>query len=401
MPTTALRPTRRAQAVLAIIGVLLTVTAFDSADLGLSDPSSAASLAQAPGNTMVGLLQVGSFEAPVEVIPGPGPRDTFVVQQGGQILRVGEGARSVQLDISDTTGVSGERGLLGAAYHPTEPLLYVHYSDDSGDSVIAEYRVEPDTLIGSEASERLVLHVDQPFENHNGGEIAFGPDGFLYIGFGDGGFGGDPGRVALDLTSPLGKILRIDPTAADGEPFTIPADNPFATTQGAHTAIWSIGLRNPWKFSFDSHTADLWIADVGENQYEEINHAQATAGQNAGRGTSFGWSAFEGRERFNADQSADGHQEPLLAYARDDGACSVSGGAVYRGVEIPELFGFYVFGDYCTGSVWAIDPADPAPSRIELAQVEALVAIAEGGDGELYAVSNNGPVLQLVASAGS
>ena len=230
--------------------------------------------------------------------------------------------------------------------------------------------------------------------------MTFGPDGLLYIGFGDGGSADDPQRSALDLSSPLGKILRIDPLAADDAAFTVPTDNPFVGVDGADERIWTVGLRNPWRFSFDTATGDLWIGDVGQNNIEEIDFAPASAGLDAGRGVSFGWSAFEGDDRFNDDQSDVGHTAPRLTYSHDDGDCSVSGGAVYRGDAVPDLFGWYVYGDFCSGRIWAHDPTSPAdaPVVIELGRQSNLAAVAVGGAGDLFAVSTNGTVSRFATA---
>jgi glucose/arabinose dehydrogenase len=293
----------------------------------------------------------------------------------------------------------GEQGLLGLAFHPTEDLAYVDYTDRSGDTVVAEYAVDPATGVFDPATAREVVEVEQPFANHNGGKVTFGRDGMLYIGLGDGGSGDDPNRAGLDLTTPLGKILRIDPTPTADSPYTVPADNPFVGVDGADPRIWALGLRNPWRFSFDAPTGDLWIADVGQNEFEEINHAPAVELVNAGRGLSFGWSAFEGDARFNEDQPDEGHTAPVYVYSHSDGGCSVSGGAVARESIVSELNGWYVFGDYCSGEIWALDPASTAdaPRVVAIANLPALAAISVGADGALYAISNGGSVARFVA----
>ncbi len=347
----------------------------------------------------VALLEIGSFDQPVEVVHRPGAGELFVVEQPGRVLAVSDLSREVVLDITDLTDARGEQGLLGLAFHPTEDLAYVHYTGSGGTSVIDEFAVDALTTVFDPASRREVLTVAQPYANHNGGQLAFGPDLMLYIGLGDGGSGGDPERYALDLGSRLGKILRIDPVATGGEPFAVPADNPFVDTPGADPTIWSYGLRNPWKFSFDAPTGDLWIADVGQGDFEEINHSTADPDRmNAGRATNYGWSAFEGFAEFNSDQSAPGAEVPLFVYDHSDGRCSVSGGTVARRTTVPDLEGWYVFGDYCSGQIWALDPTAPPtePRVIEIARLDTLVAISEGADGELYAVSNAGPVARLV-----
>ncbi len=356
----------------------------------------------------IALELVGDFTVPVEVTPWADAGVSLVVEQVG-VIRTLDADGAVVIDLADRILFDGEQGLLGAAVHPDEPLLYVHYIDLDGATVLAEFELDPVTATADPASFRQVLTVEQPFDNHNGGEIDFGPDGYLYLGLGDGGLADDPRRLALDLTSPLGKILRIDPRATDDAPYTIPGDNPFVDQTGdaaianADERIWSYGLRNPWKFSFDPSTGDLWIADVGQNEYEEVNVATADGAHTAGRGVSFGWSAFEGTERFNDDQAMFGHDgeahvDPYFTTSHADGNCSISGGAVYRGDALPELAGWYVYGDYCTGVISAI-PADPdsaaAVVAVDLARVEALVAIAAGLDGELYAASATGAVHRL------
>jgi len=347
----------------------------------------------------VSLYEVGSFDKPVQVTSRPGDAVTYVVEQPGRVVAITDLSSEAVLDITDLTNANGEQGLLGLAFHPTENLAYVDYTNGSGDTVVAEFAFDPGTGIFDAASRREVLTVNQPYRNHNGGQLAFGPDQLLYIGLGDGGSGGDPERHALDLGSRLGKILRIDPVADGDQPYTVPADNPFVDTAGADPTIWALGLRNPWRFSFDAPTGDLWIADVGQGTYEEVNRAMATPDRmNAGRGANFGWSAIEGFEPFNTDQPSDGALAPLFVYDHTDGRCSVSGGAVARGASVPDLQGWYVFGDYCSGQIWALDPTAPptAPRVIQIAQLGGLAAIAIGPDGDLFAVSNGGSVNRLI-----
>ena len=346
----------------------------------------------------VALFEVGSFDQPVDVAARPGGGEIYVVEQPGRVVAVTDLSADVVLDITDLTDASGEQGLLGLAFHPTADLAFVNFTDANGDTVVAELAIDPATALFDRDSYREVLTVDQPYSNHNGGQLAFGPDQLLYIGVGDGGSGGDPERNALDLTNHLGKILRIDPVAADGEPFTVPADNPFVDAPGADPTIWAYGLRNPWRFSFDPPTGDLWIGDVGQGDFEEINRSAATDRRDAARGANFGWSAFEGFERFNGDQPAEGAVPPLFVYDHSDGRCSVTGGAVARGEAVPDLAGWYLFGDYCSGQIWALDPTAPPdqPRVVEIAQLEALVALAEAPDGDMYAVSNGGTVARLI-----
>lgn len=340
------------------------------------------------------LVDAGEFDAPVEVTSRFGDSRTFVVEQPGRIVAIDDISSEVVLDITGLTEASGEQGLLGLAFHPERDFAYVNFVDADDNTAIVEFTIDPVSAVFDVASFRELFVVEQPFGNHNGGELAFGPDGLLYIGLGDGGSSNDPERSALDVGSPLGKILRVDPLAAGDAPFTIPADNPFVGVDAADERIWTVGLRNPWRFSFDAATGDLWIGDVGQNDIEEIDFAPATNGRDAGKGLSFGWSAFEGNDRFNDDQPDAGHTPPRLTYSHDDGNCSVSGGAVYRGDAVPDLFGWFVYGDFCSGTIWGHDPTSSAdaPVIIELATQGNLAAIAVGSNGDLFAVSTGGTV---------
>jgi len=347
----------------------------------------------------VTLSEIGAFENPVEVASRPGDDTRYVVERPGRVVAVSDTATDVVLDITDLTVAQGERGFLGLAFHPTDDLAYAHFTDTNGDNVVAEFAVDPTDGRFDRASLREVLTVDQPFSNHNGGQLAFGPDDLLYVGIGDGGSGGDPERYALDLTSRLGKILRIDPTGDAGQSFTVPADNPFVDDPTADPTIWAYGLRNAWRFSFDADTGDLWIGDVGQNEFEEVNHSTAVDGRDAGRGVNYGWSAFEGFERFNDDQVADDAALPRFVYDHGSGRCSVTGGTVARGEGAGDLAGWYLFGDYCSGQIWALDPTAPptAPRVIEIARLDAVVSISAGPDGDLSAVSDLGTVARLTA----
>jgi glucose/arabinose dehydrogenase len=231
-----------------------------------------------------------------------------------------------------------------------------------------------------------VLTQEQPYPNHNGGNIVFGPDGLLYIGFGDGGSGNDPQRRADKLDTLLGKLLRIDPRQQPDAPYGVPADNPFVGVAGARPEIYSRGLRNPWRFSFDSATGDLWIGDVGQDEIEEIDHVEAATGN--GRGANYGWSAYEGTKRFNKDVAADPTTVmPVHEYHHGNDGCSVTGGYVYRGAAIPALAGAYVFSDYCSGGVRVIDPTDPAKS-VRIADAPKNVSgFGRDRHGELYVLS--------------
>jgi glucose/arabinose dehydrogenase len=347
----------------------------------------------------IDLIEVGEFDQPVSVTSRNLDGRIFVIEQAGRVVAFDDLSIDTVLDISDRIHADGEQGLLGLAFHPELDLAYVNFTDPDGNTVVAEYQIDSDTAIFDTATFREVFSLLQPSANHNGGNLAFGPDGLLYIGVGDGGAAGDPNRFALELSNPFGKIHRIDPLADGDLPYTVPSDNPFVGDVGE--SIWSFGLRNPWRFSFDPVTGDLWIADVGQNELEEIDLAPATNGLNAGRGSNFGWSAFEGTDQFNEDQPTDNHTPPVYEYRHDENRCSVSGGVRYRGETIRDLAGWYVFGDFCTGEIWALDPTAPIeePRVIDLGQLSGLASIAQGPERELYAISNAGTVARFTAAA--
>ena len=341
---------------------------------------------------------VADVPTPVDLAWRAGDDALYVVSQGGTILPIRDGAAgSPVLDISGDIASGGEQGLLGLAFHPTEPLAYINYTDNDGDTVIAEYAVADDGTFDT-ASARVLLTIEQPYSNHNGGNVEFGPDGYLYIGMGDGGSANDPERRALNVSELLGKMLRIDPTPDGDQPYTIPADNPFVGVPGARPEIWSVGVRNPWRFTFDSATGDLWIGDVGQGAWEEIDLARAVDG--GGRGVNFGWSAFEGTHRFNDDQSQDGVTMPIFEFEHGNAGCSVSGGDVYHGSEVPSLEGWYLFSDYCSGIITALHQTDGLlTGTVELGTISGVSAICSGPDGQLYVLSLNDNAIYRVAAA--
>lgn len=281
----------------------------------------------------------------------------FVVEQSGTIKIVDEQGNINEnpfLDIEDRINYGGEKGLLGLAFHPdyqTNGLFYVNYSNPDGDTHVSEFSVsESDPDLANPDSERILLTIDQPYSNHNGGEIRFGPDGYLYIATGDGGSAGDPENRAQDMTTLLGKILRID---VNGDPYGIPPQNPFVDDPQASDEIWASGMRNPWRFSFDRETGDLWIADVGQNEYEEVNFEPA----GSDGGLNYGWRCYEGNHEYNTDdcQNQGTYTFPVHEYSHSEtGGCSVTGGFVYRGDEYPNMQGHYFFTDYCNDKIWTL-----------------------------------------------
>jgi glucose/arabinose dehydrogenase len=347
---------------------------------------------------VVAFEPVGTFDEPVDMAWRRGDGGRYVVERDGRVVRLAEdGSVVTVLDITAETTSGGEQGLLGLTFAPNGELAYVNHTDRAGRTAIVEYAVAAD---GAFAAPRRVLDAPQPSGSHNGGDLAFGPDGMLYIGLGDGSAGGDADRVAADPASVLGKLLRIDPRPTAGRAYGVPADNPFVGQAGAAPEVWSSGLRNPWRFSFDRATGDLWIGDVGQDQREEIDVAPATGGRDAGKGTSFGWSAFEGELRYNVDVTADGHTPPFLAYPAEQG-CAVSAGVRARGDATGSLEGWYVFGDWCAGKVWALEVIGAGPvmtaGRLEvLGDIGAVTALVDGPDGALYVISQHGPVFRLV-----
>jgi len=349
----------------------------------------------------VKLTKVGTFSSPDYVAQPPGERRRlFVLEQGGRIrvVRDGRVLRTPFLDISSQVVSGGEQGLLGLAFAPDyarSGRFYVDYTDRNGDTRIVEYRRGSSPDRANPRSARQLLFQDQPESNHNGGQLAFGPDGLLYIGLGDGGGGDDqhgPIGNGQNLDTLLGKILRIDPRPSGGRPFGIPADNPFVGRRGAKPAIYAWGLRNPWRFSFDRATGDLTIGDVGQDHVEEVDfRAKGT-----GRGANFGWRAWEGTRREDPSLPVRGDVKPVLQYTHDHG-CSVTGGYVIRDPRLRALAGRYVYGDFCAGRLFTAKlRQDGASGRRALGlHVASLSSFGEDGGGRVYVVSLDGPVYRL------
>lgn len=354
-----------------------------------------------PSNVDLELRTVAEgLEAPLGITnAGDGSNRLFVVEQGGRIvtLDLSTGTKTQFLDLSDQTVAEGEQGLLGLAFHPDfeeNGRLFVNHTNLEGDTVIAEYGASPPSAPTVDPdTRRVLLEFDQPYANHNGGALAFGPDGALYIASGDGGSADDPHDNGQSLDTLLGKILRIDVDGEDG--YGIPQDNPFVGEAEARPEIWAYGLRNPWRFSFDDTTNQLWIADVGQNELEEVNRVPADSS-----GLNFGWNEMEGSRCFEPPEGCDeqGKVIPITEYSHDQG-CSITGGHVYRGEGFEDLVGGYFFGDFCEGTIWTI----PADARAGAAPIEVLStdhsisAFGPDENGELYMADlGGGMVLQLV-----
>lgn len=352
----------------------------------------------------VRLREVARVEAPTALAPRAGTADLYVAEQGGAVRRLERSgdafvvAEGAVVDLSDDTEAGGERGLLGLTFSPDGAQLFVNYTDsnDDGASVVARFTMDGD--VADAASRIEILRLPQPYPNHNGGNLVFGPDGFLWIGFGDGGSGDDPDDNAQDRTVLLGKMLRIDVSASTAaEPYTVPRDNPFVDEAGARREIWASGLRNPWRYSFDRATGDLWIADVGQNAWEEIDVLPAS--NDTGRGANLGWPLREGTHDTDKPGPRDGLVEPIFEYSHDDGV-SVTGGFVYRGTAIPQLVGTYLFTDFAAPTLRGITMADgelDQQATIETAG-EPMVSVSsfgEDADGEIYVLSLTGQVLRI------
>ena len=350
------------------------------------------------GDPKVAAIAVAEFDQPVDLAVRPGDHALYIVEQPGRVVRLIGDERTVIADLTDRTASSGERGLLGLAFSPDGRTAYLDYTDVAGDTVIAEYPIDGDGHFDMQA-ERIVLTIDQPYSNHNGGDLEIGPDRMLYIAVGDGGSGGDPERNASDPSTLLGSLLRIDPHPDRDQPYTIPADNPFADGRFGDLAgaaeVWSWGLRNPWRFAFDPVNGDLWIADVGQNEVEEVNLVSPIGGVTAGRGVNFGWSGFEGDQRFNSDVVDSGPTMPVLTYRHGHDGCSISGGVPYRGDAIPDLAPAFVYSDYCSGIVWALD-LDGQRNITLLDGFDSVSSVRAGPDGEIYVLELGGTLNRLI-----
>jgi glucose/arabinose dehydrogenase len=352
------------------------------------------------------LTKVDDTQGLTAMAARPGSRTLYVTQQGGMVWSLRDGKRSDTPVVDLTARVSqdgGERGLLGIAFSPDGGKLYLNYTDRSGNTQIDEFAMRGRNAVAS--SRRNVLEVDQPQPNHNGGQLAFGPDGYLYIGMGDGGSEGDtgpghaPGGNGQSLGTLLAKILRIDPTPTASSSYRIPTDNPFAGVSGARPEIWAYGLRNPWRFSFDRANGDLWIGDVGDSRYEEIDHVPATNGRDAGKADNFGWNRLEGNHPF-AGRPPDAAVAPVDEISHDTGACAVVGGFVYRSTKLTGLAGTYLFTDNCDGTIRLLEPDGSGGVRAGDSglKVSSPSSFGEANGGALYVLSLRDGVFRIDAA---
>lgn len=347
------------------------------------------------GAASIKLVKVpGNLVRPVDIdAPGDGSGRLFFVLQNGKIV-IYDGTAVLStpfLNISSSVSCCGERGLLSLAFHPnykTNGFFYVFYTAINGDVTIARYKVSATNPNIANANSKLTLLTvsHSQFSNHNGGELAFGPDGFLYISIGDGGSGGDPDNHAQKLGWLLGKLLRID--VNNGTPYSIPSGNPFTGTAGAKKEIWAFGLRNPWRFSFDRLTGDLYTADVGQDDYEEINFQK----NSSPGGENYGWRKMEGKHCFNPATGCNNGtlSLPVLEYNHSAG-CSITGGYVYRGIKIPAIAGMYLYADYCTGFIRGAKKVNGVwTTTLLLSTSHNVSTFGQDQAGELY-IANHDP----------
>jgi glucose/arabinose dehydrogenase len=399
------RPSRRLLSILATASLLFLTAAPATTAVATIGTSSATITPQVVGPALPTIAS--GLSKPVLVTnAGDGSGRLFVVEQTGRIRVIDGGVLLSKpfLDLSASVSRGGEQGLLGLAFHPsyeTNGKFYVDFTTTSGDTAINEYRVSADANVADRSTGRRIITIAQPYANHNGGNIAFGPDGYLYIGMGDGGSAGDPGNRAQNVNSLLGKMLRIDINGKSGAlQYRIPSGNPYIGKTG-RDEIWSRGLRNPWRWSFDRLTGDLWIGDVGQNRYEEIDRSLVTDRASRGRGVNYGWRTIEGRACYRPATgcSTAGTVLPVLAYNHSSGDCSVIGGYVYRGSVSTTLAGRYLFADFCSGRIWSISRTVKAPAHRALFLDTGLniTSFGEGEDGELYVTSTDGRVRHIVA----
>ena len=351
--------------------------------------------AQAAGSTRTAsnpgsfaLKKIVEAEEPIQVLANPATRSLYVVGKAGRIRalennKLGEAVLDVHTKVSN----GGEQGLLGAAFSPKGDWLYTNHTDNDGDTRITAY---PFATRADEAKAVELLKVDQPYSNHNGGGLDVTNDGVLWIGLGDGGSGGDPKGNGQNRKVLLGKILRIQPTPTGNEPYTIPSGN--LTGPGNRKEIWAYGLRNPWRFDVDELSKTVWIADVGQNEWEEINAVPLSA-----TGANFGWNNREGSRPFKGGKRPAGAIEPITTYSHSSGGCSVTGGFVYRGAALSGLVGSYLYTDYCQGAIKRLAPGSRKPQTLDVS-IKSPSSFGTDAEGELYITSLDGAIYKLKLS---
>ena len=389
-------------AALAVAATLFCGSPRDStpvADAAVVSMASSTPRSAAPP-AAIALREIASgLDQPVYLTAPAGDSRLFVVEQAGRIVVVKNGARQTRpfLDIRSKVGSGGERGLLSVAFHPlyrTNGFLFVHYNDRNGDSNIERYSVSRDPDVADPNSAKLILRIDQPYGNHNGGMNLFGPDGMLYVGMGDGGSEYDPHGYGQNNNTLLSKLLRIN--VDRGDPYTSPVANPFSRG-GGRPEIWATGLRNPWRYAFDAKDGNLYIADVGQDRFEEIDIAPINRA-----GVNYGWSVMEGFSCLRGSScNQTGLQRPALVYTHSDG-CSITGGFVYRGSRIPALDGHYFYADYCRDwlrSFKYVNGRVTAQTEWPVTKLSATSSFGVDGSGELYIVQHGGRILKIVPSA--
>ena len=378
----------------------------DGDELGSASTTSerAGAPSTAPGDlpplaeVAVTLTEVAEADAPLALVDREGTDTLYVAEREGRVRPLAPDGRLGEpiVDISDDVVTDSEQGLLDIEFSPDGATLYLHYSlAPSGDTRVVAYAVDGDAV--DTGSRRQLLAVEQPYANHNGGDIEIGPDGFLYVALGDGGSAGDPEGNGQDTRVLLGKVLRIDPSAAGGDGFAIPPDNPFADGTAGAPEVWLYGVRNPWRIAFDAETGDLWVADVGQNTYEEIDLLPAASG--AGRGANLGWNEMEASHPFEGGTNPEGAVLPVFEYSHAAGGCSVTGGVVYRGAAIAGLDGAYLFTDYCDGRIRALraDGGEVVDEVTFDASGSGLVSFGTDAAGEVYVLSEGGAIYRLEA----
>ncbi|MCX5598657.1 PQQ-dependent sugar dehydrogenase [Streptomyces phaeochromogenes] len=367
----------------AFIGTICLVASLALTTASADEPAAPRQAAK------VALKEVARAQNPIAGAAGPGGT-VWIAERAGTVRVLDDkGLGEPVLDISAETTTDGERGLLGIAFDKRFAHFYISFTNLEGTSTVDEFavrhgKVRPNTR-------RTVITQTQPYSNHNGGDIRFGPDGYLYIALGDGGSGGDPHGNGQNLDTLLGKMLRIDPQG--GKPYAIPRDNPFVDVPNAKDEIWAYGLRNPWRFSFDARTGDLLIGDVGQNDWEEIDWAPAKSGG----GENYGWSQMEGTHPFRGGTEPANHVPPVHEYDRTGLGCAVTGGYVYRGRAIPDLKGQYVFSDYCDGTLRTLRMRNGKVTGESDLGVNGgeVISFVQGGDGELYVLAIGGSVSRI------